>query len=261
MPFQLAGGIKERKNDEFRQRIKCQKKNQNQHAPHKDASFHGYFLLSSVQTEQHFFVEGDEIADAVANERKEQQQQEDDDDHRQQRHDGEQQRLAQRVVMRLHHAADDENTAPAQRQPLQNVVERAFLGGNDVCEENHRRLQDDVGRQRVAGGDVDILERALALKQRRQSPVARHEEQKRQEDGETLLDDVHARPVDVHEQERRELHGQQADKQHQKHDDVRRAKAAAFFAAQIPEAIEGVEDNVERIAQGGQQMLPLLLVG
>ena len=27
------------------------------------------------------------------------------------------------------------------------------------------------------------------------------------------------------------------------------------------EAIEGVEDNVERIAQGGQQTLPLLLVG
>ncbi len=91
--------------------------------------------------------------------------------------------------------------------------------------------------------------------------ITAKEEQKRQEDGETLLDDVHARPVDVHEQERRELHGQQADKQHQKHDDVRRAEAAAFFAAQIPEAIEGVEDNVERIAQGGQQTLPLLLVG
>ena len=127
-----------------------------------------------------------------------------------------------------------------------------------MADQHQRQLDQYVRQQRIAHRHVDVLEPALAVEQRGKPPVRHAQHQERQQQRGTLLVDVDVLQRRADELEVRAHQPQHIRQQEQRQERVRRRQRTALLMAQVPEAVEGVEDDIGAILERRQVALPAL---
>ena len=145
-------------------------------------------------------------------------------------------------------AEEDEESRPDIAETDKQRNDTGLCRGHNVGKQRCGNQREHQREERIAGCHKDILERALAFKQRRQTPVGDDPQCQRQNDRACLLENggIRTRRVEQIASADRVIVER---KDNQPEDGNRTANRTAFLMFQIPETIKRVVDHMERIEQ------------